>query len=471
MSAAVTLFLLCAAPSALDEARARTVTELEQLCAWAADQRLPASVFRTYGWIIRFDPEHRRARSRLGYRQAKDGRWYRPSVPKPRSDLSVTGTVRFDERARKIADRLGRALIAAMEEGAIGGATAYACAKDVWAIDPNHFATREQFRCVQFEGRWEAEEVAGSRARAARLRAAAKRLRAIPVVGETRDMEEVRAAWGKTIDGELVRGDVRALSIGCAPELPELLRRVHAVPGLLAVLFDAPPPRVPGLTLVVAQDAAAMLTWLRAREGVDAATLRLAAQESVVWIPSTEIVVLHAAARETRTELAVHAVTQRLLYGAFGVDERTGWAHEGVAHHVSKQLLRRRTESFAGRQRYRMRLVAPRDETDLYARMIERDANWFAMASYWLSQGKSPDLALMLHKDIRGMRARDMLFAYALVAYLSEAKEAQLAAFLRGIGAGKAPGQALQHACGLDLAALRQRLELWLPARAALGEK
>ncbi|MHC4450201.1 MAG: hypothetical protein ACYS0E_08695 [Planctomycetota bacterium] len=459
------LFLLLA--GAEDRA---AVQEMEELAVWCADQRLFGRLQDLYTRLLVLDPDHARARRRLGYTRRKKGSWVRTRQFKPSKDLNPDALPEYLLRLRAIAESYASRVLAPVESGEATPDEAHTITGRVLALDPDHARTRALRNEVRHETGWEMEETGRARERLGALRVQATAARESAKRGRPGKLTDEEKALGVEFGGVLRTESLRLASRVSLAEVPELTRAAGAARGFFEPVVGVPVPSMEKLTILVFANPVDFATALRSHPKLPEGRRRAAAMRASVWIPSTETVLIHGASTSRRGELCARVVIDRLNFGAFGLDERTGWAWEGLGLYLGYRVTGERSQVAARRTRYTRSRRLPAAETKLWTQLMTAGRNWFSLADAEARSGRGMEFALLLAKDARTMRARDLLFSYALVAFLVEAKQDQNARILRKIGGGADSAAVLEDELGLSLRALELRLADWVAERAQLGD-
>ncbi|MHC4940077.1 MAG: hypothetical protein ACYTHK_14000 [Planctomycetota bacterium] len=446
-----------------------TIGELEELAVWCADNKLFARLHDLYARILVLEPDHERARRRLGYTRKKGGPWVQTRGPENPKDLNVGALEEYESRRRAIAARYAERVLGPVESGDAVEDEAKAITDRVLALDPDHARARELRGEVREGQGWELAETAAARDRVDAWRAAASAARESATGGRPGTLTAGEQALGVTFAGILRTPELRVASPVSMAELPDLMRVAGAARSFHRTVLGAAPP-VGRLTLLVLAKPTDYATVLREHPKLPDGLRRSSQQRSSVWVPTTETVLLLGESTHARREVCARVVIDRLNLGAFGLEDRTGWAWEGLGLYLGCRVTGRRSEAVAGRSRYGRGRRPPAAESKLWSRMMKARRNWFFESHNELRAGRSMELALLLQKDARTMRARDLLFAYALVAYLAESKQDHFARILRKIGGGADSAVVLTDELGVSLRTLELRLAQWVAERAAFGD-
>ena len=468
------ILLLLALSVRAGDAHAAAVREMDGLARWCAEQRLFGRLNDLYGRLLKLEPDHARARRRLGYRRQRGGPWVLARTPKQYTDRNLENIREYERRLRAIGAAYARAALDRVESGEVDPLPADRLCREILVLDPDHPRARALRGDVRGGHGWEMRETASARKRVPVLRAAAREARESAAHGRPDKLTAGEQALGVAFRGILRTKQFRVASPGSFAELPEMIVAAGSsrpfFGKVFAGIFDGDAPAAETLTLLVFADGRNYATALRKHPRVPDGLRRSGVAKAYVWVPSTETVLLRAALPAQRRELCARVALDRWIYGAFGLDERTGWAWDGMGLYLGYRLTGERSHATAPLLRGGGRRVLPPSESKLWSRMKRARSNWFRWARDEAQGGRAPELALLLHKDARTFRPRDLLYSYVLTAYLLETQIARAAPILRKIGGGSASAGVLEAELGMALPVLERRLADWVGQRLALGD-
>ena len=145
-----------------------------------------------------------------------------------------------------------------------------------------------------------------------------------------------------------------------------------------------------------------------------------------------------------------------LMATRWGISTEQGWVFEGFGLYLVYQLLGTRLTQFVQEDRYRD------GSEEFNERIYGAGAKWLPEARAVMEGPEPPKLPFVLGADVNRMTQRDMLVAYALAAYLLEARPDQVDPILTAIGRGENPVETLEKRLQLDLPGIERRVRRWL---------
>ena len=83
----------------------QTLQELAELADWAGKLRMHKQAHELYRVVLRFDPEHKRARRVLKFRKNKAGDWEQAKYYREPKEREVKARPEFDARWQKLRSR------------------------------------------------------------------------------------------------------------------------------------------------------------------------------------------------------------------------------------------------------------------------------------------------------------------------------------------------------------------------------
>ena len=164
--------------------------------------------------------------------------------------------------------------------------------------------------------------------------------------------------------------------------------------------------------------------------------------------------------RPLRVECSVRQTVSFYLWRAHGVTEKQGWIEQGLSLFLSFRIVGTH-DSYAIAASEDSKSERPEWAEDIY----HPNADFLALARRMLETKTGPMVPFSLGKRVNAMTSEDLLFAFALGAYLVEGYPSEtLATILHRAGAGDNPVAVLEETLGHDIPVLEQRLLEWLQA-------
>ncbi len=452
------------AKGALAEARKTLVARLVELAEWCVSVRLAGQRDRLAAEILRFDPEHAKARGWLRYTKDKAGTWVQAKGYKP--PLDVTNSSQLPELARRraalgaepaaqvvtVLQRLGSTLPLRRRELIL---------EELLAISPGDERARALHGDVRDGAGFVLQETMASRERRGALVAEARTLVASvpeprPVTPTADETEFVAGGWARAY----ATADLRILGAGVHSSalLTRAIRLGQAARQAFPALLGQDVPDIAGLTFFLYALPFDAYAFFDTSSRMQPSQRAFARNLSCYWMPSGPQVLVYPNDDDTRVEWVPRIVVSGMLEGGFELGPTFGMLFEGVGVWMTTRLCGThrtftvRTGDYANGQ--------PRDE-GLLGRIRANEADWLVEARGLVAKGIRPDLRFALGKDVNAMTAEDLVFAFALASYLFEARPQQVGPLLKAFPKASMDA-AVEGALGMSVEGLEARLVRWL---------
>jgi hypothetical protein len=464
----VALFAPSAFADASDEgvakARRELVTRLESIATWCNEKSLHGERDRTFRRILLIDPDHARSRAGLKFKREKKGSpWVQmPDYKEPpdwnkgflaeAAKRRLDAAVAFRVAALAALDVAGRDLPSGRREALI---------ELMLDVAPEDGELRRARGDVERNGRWWLADTLAAEGRRAEIAGIVRE--AVHRTPEpVRDAGAKASGWKEAVRTESfhVLGTVDPGECRVAAARAEVARLV------LAALFGAsevaPAPRVTYLF----PDRDAAQEFLRRNRRYDA-SLRESDHVSAVWIPNSGYVV-YFQDPELRMMGTARELIDEELDARFRGDRERGWIDEGLGQRLCWHVARRHGAYFVNVTGTEL-AGAMQDAEDL--KLPPVDADRIGAAAAVLTADPARSVRPLLTMRINAMRRRDALVAYALAAYLLEARPEALAPFVAASRGSDDPEAMCRDGLGMDAETFVWRLRRWTIETAALGER
>ena len=449
-------------------ARKFTIPRLVAHAAWCSDQKLRGERDRAYAGLLRLTPDHKRARRVLKYTRGKDGNWRRRSYRAP----SLTTD---DERGADVARRLSKAAVALRASVAalrsdtqVPVATREAAVRELAQIIYSDAKVRAWNGEVLLGTQWVLQETAvalkeGKALRTAILKAFAEQPH--PDAAEVQDDDKpyvARFAQGAQ------NNFVRVLAMRGAATSVESARVFAAAHTAFTRAIGAEPIPTVRPRLFLFNSKTDGLRALGNHPSVNPAYLKWAGGLTSAWTPSGAMVFVWAADRPRRTEWCLRQALQLHLRTTLKINEKRGWAYEGVGHWMSGAMLGTHHSWYVRRDGYG-NSAGSRDAR--LAQLQEPNAGWMKVGASLAKSKEWPDLRVMLGRGINTMSVDELLASYLLARFLIEGRPGQVHDVLTDVGAGVAPDAWCERRLGVSLPTLDRRLRRWVGEMTARGRR
>ncbi len=441
---------------------ATLVTDLAELADWCNGQSLFLERNTIYELLLEFDPDHDRARKMLKYRRNRDGQWERSDTYREPTNRGEDGLDEVAARRAAIGRRFSDTLhgLLSRYRDDVDRSDRQRVERDVLRVDSADPVTRASRGEVPAGDAWLlAETVRGQTRRVELRRFVAEALANAP---EPQDSPvgpaeaELGVEWAHVVDTEAVR----VLGTGERAEVVRVARINHAVGDVFRAALDSSTKHYAGYTIYLLGDEAEKRAFLERHPAVTPENRDYLMSLVGTGIPGTANVVQWQADPLARVDGIVRHTFGGFLRDSYGISVEHGWVWEGVGIYLTWRVLGTRLTWYVQPEDYELD-----GGVSLRPLLHVPGANWTDEAYKMLRSKKRPDLRDVLGRTVSELRVQDMLYAYAVAAYLLEGRPGEAPGLLRRIGEGQEPEVAFEEALGIDLDELPDRIVRWLSER------
>ena len=398
--------------ASLEAARSETIPSLVELARSGRREKAVGFQHDVCDVILALDPEHAWARGILKYKRRK-GVWHRHRYKRPpdwNTAAAEEGRRKLEALLTGYKDRVLRALAA----GPVDGERKRAVLVSLVRLLPKDAQLNQALGRVPFEGRWVHPETKAAATRRQALLALAKDARREALDDLTSFAHEKGwpAAWASLqyrVVGRIPDDVARSACL-----LMEVASEVCE-----AVLGESERHRGPKTTYLFTSraDARAFVEgkakWRKKLDELD--------HFAAFWLSATERIAYWDAVEETRLSCPRSVVTWALARTFKG--HKRGWVTEGISQRLCWYATGNHSPSYGHRE-----------QTDTKhaegATLPERPGDWIPAARRLLEDQGASALTGVLTRRLNAMRGEDVLVAYALAAYLIEARPQQFHDFV-----------------------------------------
>jgi len=434
--------------------------DLEVYSEWCRGKRLFLERERVLRLILELDPENADALRVLGYRKGADGTWQAPKKPK-------TFTNRDKSALAESPDRYQAALapfLLEMEvllDADLAVERLEQAQQDVLHYDPDHARVRSMRHEVQLDGLWVLAETATAKARRAELRELVRQgfeQAPRPTRGDlTPTDKDIGLAW----KGPFVTPIARALGTGEEEEPLRMVQALNATVFCFGAIFGVEASLHPNCTVYLLADPAQKTALLAGHTAIDA-NMRAAYEKlEGTGIQGTGDFAFWAEGAARRIDGVVRIAIGWLLADGYGITIERAWIYEGFGLYLTRALVRTRLNWFVQPSAS----LDAEAEAQLRGKMLEPDTNWMDEAYQVLQRPDRPRFAGLVKKNSFAYTVEDVLYSYALAAYLLEARWQETPELLQRIGRGAPTFGALEQTLGLTPEELDEQVLRWLSER------
>jgi hypothetical protein len=433
----------------LAPARKVVVAKLEALATWCDGNKMPGERDRTFRRILVFDPDHARSRAGLHFKRAsRTAPWVQDDYVEPADwDKSLLP----EARKRRIAAARAFRVAAAEAYDAAGVAPGAGRREEAAEISLDLAPEDEDFHRergdVQDGGAWVLPETAAGRRRRAEFK---ERLGRLPPGGFAEDPEALAHHWtgGARSDHFDTYGHVPTEEC-----LQEVRLRERGLEFLRFVLGPVE-PRKDRHPLVLFPDYRTARRFLASK--VEWAPL-LKESELLGSMPLDDTIYLSWQEPDERRVVGLRNLVSHALRTVTKVHLRA-WTVEGVGQRICRHVSGRHGACFcnvAGTDR-------PSDaDVEDDVRTLDAVSSWIHPAAAVLRHEPVRRLRAVLTMNLNAMHGTDLVVAYALGAYLLEARPEALQPMITATAGEDDADKACRAALGVDVETLAWRLRRW----------
>lgn len=432
------------------------IAELEAHAKWCSQKRLFLERESVYELILDYDPDHAEARRALGYRlDPGAGAWIPTGDKKPATNKNDTALKEARSRLMKAHEHLVERLTKLRDAGGLTSSELDVLQRDILSFDPEVLEASESLGST---GRYGPDTVAAIRRREeiALLVRAAWDSAPVPMPVE---LDPTETALGLPLKGAST-SELRVLTTGDVEEARHVARALEAAQELFRSITgaDVSYPRGCRVFLLVGkgdkqvflerhpQVTPELRAWLGTLEGAG--------------VPGTGDWAFWEGDAEKRLDGMVRTGLDWLMREGFQLTVDQAWIHEGLGLYLTHALVGTRMTWFVNDSG-----IDPRKAFELRGRLRAPGLDWLEEARKVCSPEQDFALEDVLHRDTGELGAEDLLRAYALTAFIVEARAEDLVPVLKRLGAGEDPRAILEDEVERSLVELGQELARWLTER------
>lgn len=441
------------------EARAELIKTQLALAEWCNSKELFLERDQVYTRILALEPDNLEARKGLRYGRNPDGSWKDPPPreaknrnPKALTELPV-------QRAKAVA-RYRDTLIELLAIETPSPKLRREVFDEILAFDPDDPRVHEIATETKAGDKWVLADTVAAKARRAELKALVQSSKAAVPAAEAITAlpeEEALATWNV----RLGTPSMRVLSTGDETEARAILLSCQAAEGLINELFAVHASLPPDYAVFVLVNPGEKDAFVERLPNLSSEERNFVRALQSAGVHEDRHVALFDPEPRRRLDNAVRHSVGHLLHSAYQVTPSCGWVWEGAGLYLARELCGTRLTWFISK----VQAAEDKEQQTLRAVLLNSDTNWMNEALKLLEGAAPPKLDQVMRRDPNTMSMQDMLAAYALCAYLIEARSQDASELFRRAGAGVDPVPAVQEVLGLPLPELEERLRRWLNER------
>ncbi|MDZ4773791.1 MAG: hypothetical protein SGI72_11735 [Planctomycetota bacterium] len=438
------------------------VVELEKLAAWSSEKELFLERDRVYRALLELDSDHAGARKGLRFSKKPDGSWAEPA-PREVKNFNPKALLELPAKRAAAVAPFANTMRTAIERFDSDDATRGLVYREILFADPDDAETHASLGEVKSGENWVLLETQIGKQRRVELKELVRRALETSSKLTVAELTPLESSMGITFTQHYETAHVRVFGTGLLPEVEKAARACEAVADVAHFAFDTDIPHADGYTLFLLANSGESDLVLDQLPGISPSYRQFLKNVVGAKIPGQPYVVFWDKLVDKRVDGSVRQTIGDFLGRGFGITLDAGWAWEGFGLYLTRELVGTRLTWFVQEG------GATKADT-LKSRLLKPDANWINEALELLQKAERPPFATTLDRDVNAMGVSDVLYAYALAAYLIEARPTETAQLLQRIGQGIGDGRektsaAIKTVLKLDAGGLERRLTRWLAER------
>ncbi|MHC4955865.1 MAG: hypothetical protein ACYTGZ_18615 [Planctomycetota bacterium] len=446
------------------EQKTAIAKELESFAGWSAKQSLRGFRDRAYEALLRFDPDHKKARRTLKYRwNKKTSEWVRMGKYKQPEDRDSERKEEATARWQELNDGFAHAVLKLLESAEIPRAKRAQVVLDVLAVAPDHVGARKANGETRVGDGWLLAETVAGRERLREIQAAAREALAKAPQPRSMPLTDEDKKFGVPFPDAWAGRNWRGVGNVPEEELKAIVRMMDAAHPLHYALFGGDERGASGLGFyLLAGGKKAAEKALRKHPAYTPKERAYVLDLDGSWIPGRIAYLTWVEKPRMRRDIMARQATALYLRHRFGLKVAQGWAWEGIGLYCNYLLAGTRLTTSAMRTGYMEdpKALVAQGRGDKFAK-----TDWVGLAERLFESKKPPDLRLITQKDVNTLTSDDLLVSYAMVSYLIECRPKEAVAFLTAYGKDVPIDDAMVAHLDLDLHRFEQRLRRWMKER------
>jgi hypothetical protein len=402
-------------------------SELEELALWADKNKLFAARDEAYELLIVYATEHRAARQCLRYHRNREGVWQRRTYKRPRNHEREL-VPEFERRMKEIRTKFIASMHVVLDACTQRPIRQQIELADIMLrFDPDDAKSRRIRKETKLDGKWVLDETARAKLRrvdfaktVTEITDGMKKPKKVPA---TEDERKLGVDWVGFWQGVWWR----ASGTTDSDEVLHALKMLDASHPFFDHAFGTKttvPPRC-GFYLLSGKEEAG--TVLQNHALISDAKREYFLRLRAAWVPHHPIFFHWSDSPVVRLDGSVRMALGLLILRNFKINTTRGWVWEGLGLYLDYCLTgSHRTVFVTPEMKTR---ATRRTPFDIETRMKKPGADWIQLAFDLVTGDAAPPIELMTKKKVNKMDPEDLVYAYALVAYIVEGHEDRAAAF------------------------------------------
>lgn len=448
--------------AAMDAAQGDLVDKLDKLAGWCSQKKLLLEKARIYELVLRFDPDHKKARKVLGFKRRK-GEWIQSSTYRePRNYNSTALELLPAKRTETVSFYIDEVLALMERTEALPNLLRREKLNLLLELGPEDERVRKALGQSKVGDRWVLSETSNALATRAEVQTLARECLQSADLGRVDDpiaVEETLLLPWKYI---LQTNYVRVAGTTSEEEVTNVMRVTEAAGDLFRKLFDSRTYHLPGFHIYVMEPGHQKDKFLALHPLIRDEDRAFIESLEAAGIPRTAQVAVWANTPRERLDRVTRQSIGYFLSEEFGIGLEHGWAWEGFGMYLTYQLTGTRLTFYMEPGRYEAQGQDAENQRELMKRLYYPNSDWLLEARNYFTSNRRPSLGFSLGRKVNDLTSEDLLISYALARYLLEGWPVETPQMLRKIGAGGRPQAIVPEVFGMPFRELERRFWQWL---------
>ncbi len=448
--------------AAMDAAQGDLVDKLDGLAGWCSQKKLLLEKARIYEIVLRFDPDHKKARKVLGFKRRK-GVWIQSSTYRePRNYNSSALELLPAKRTETVRFYIDEVLAIMERTEALPNLLRREKLNLLLELGPEDERVRKALGQSKVGDRWVLSETSNALATRAEVQTLARECLAGADLGQVDDPIPVEQSLLLPWKHILQTNYVRVAGTTTEEEVTNVMRVTEAAGDLFRKLFDSRTYHLPGFHIYVMEPGHQKDKFMALHPLILDKDRAFIESLEAAGIPNTAQVAVWANTPRERLDRVTRQSIGYFLSEEFGIGLEHGWAWEGFGMYLTYQLTGTRLTFYMEPGRYEAQGQEGENQRELMKRLYYPNSDWLLEARNYFTSNRRPSLGFSLGRKVNDLTSEDLLISYVLARYLLEGWPIETPQMLRRIGSGGRPQAVVPEVFGMPFRELERRFWLWL---------
>jgi hypothetical protein len=444
------------------EARAALAVELHDYAEWCRGRQFFLERRRVLEAVLVLAPGDTTAMRALDYTRDTTGRLVPPAKERIPRNFGFGDAAQAEARERyaaAIAPYL-ETMHALRADPSLTGTERASIVEELLLLVPDDPVLRAERGEVLRDGVWMMEEADAATRRRAELDEVVRTARSDTKL-EPCEPDENERTYAFRWTATMRSAEARLIGTVPAAELDRTARALHAARALFGAVFERDGALPADLQVYLFASPEEGRAFLGQHAALTPEQIDRSATLAGLWLPDEHEIIYWASAEELRIDGVVRLALEVMMSNNFHTAGNQAWIHEGFGFLLAERVTGTRLSWFA-------RADKAADQV-LRVRMLT-SGDWLgeAQRQFCAGEGGGPRFTDLEPLTFDTISPAELLYAYAVAAYLVEGRAGSAGRLLQRIGFGRRPADALTEIVGLDAETLDARVRRWLVERTPL---